>query len=404
MARRHRMEPGNWRSVVARLEELVVAASGADAFEVVLALVMARLEGERAGGQLPGTDAAVACAVDASLRDVHRRWPGLVQPDALAALDPATTAACVRLLADRSLAAAEFEVLDPVFEHLISASSKGSKGQFFTPRHVVECCVRIAAPQPGEHILDPACGSGGFLLHALGYVRRSQPDLHPDDWSGRYLHGVDWDERAVRVARALLLVAGGRPDGVRHGDSLSRAGSSPFATALPKRGADLILTNPPFAGEVSDPELLASYELGRGGGRIERDVLFIERCVDLLRPGGRLVIVLPHNKVGGRRFAPLRRWLLERLRVVAVVGLPQPTFMPHTSQKTAIVVGVKRAHVGLPAVDEAIHFAVSERSGKDRRGAPMARDGELGTGPAWQTLDHDLDQVVAGLGQPFGDP
>ena len=399
MARRHGIEQGNWRSLVARLEELVVAASGADAFEVVLALVLAQLEVELRHAE-PDHGAP---AVVSRLRQADSRWPGLVQPDALAPLDPATISACARLLADAPLLAADCEVIDQVFEHLISASSKGSKGQFFTPRHVIECCVRIADPQPDEHIMDPACGSGGFLLHALGHIRRHHPDLDPAAWSGRFLHGVDWDERAARIARALLLVAGARSDGVHSGDSLARSGASLEANGLvPTAGADLILTNPPFAGEVSDPDLLASYQLSRGGGRIERDVLFIERCIELLRPGGRLVIVLPHNKVGGRRFAPLRSWLLQRLRVLAVVGLPQATFMPHTSQKTAIVVGIKRPQIGAPEAREAIHFAISERAGKDRRGGPQHRDPQDTIGPAWQTLDHDLDQVVDAIGQTIG--
>lgn len=396
------MVSGDWRSLVARLEELVVAASGADPFEVVLALVMARLEGERAGAEQPADDQALVAQVGAHLARVHGRWPGVVQRDALSALDAATAAACARVLAQQSLLAADCEVLDPVFEHLISATSKGSKGQFFTPRHVVECCVRIAAPQPGEHILDPACGSGGFLRHALGYMGRCHGQTAIGPWSARFLHGGDWDERAVRIARALLLVGGGQPDGVRHGDSLGRSPATPWGAGLPEVGADLILTNPPFAGEVSDPKLLAGYELGRGGGRVERDVLFVERCVQLLRPGGRLVMVLPHNKVGSRRFAPMRRWLLQRLRVVAVVGLPQATFMPHTSQKTAIVMGVKRDRVAAAEASEAISFVISERAGKDRRGAPVGRDGRPGDGPAWLTLDHDLDAVVSSLAAAFG--
>jgi type I restriction enzyme M protein len=108
------------------------------------------------------------------------------------------------------------------------------------------------------------------------------------------------------------------------------------------KGFDVVLTNPPFAGEVLERELLNSYEISRNAKKVERDVLFIERCIDLMKPGGRIAIVLPHNKLGGKNFADLRQWTMQHLQVVAVIGLGRETFLPHTSQKADILIGVKR--------------------------------------------------------------
>jgi type I restriction enzyme M protein len=124
----------------------------------------------------------------------------------------------------------------------------------------------------------------------------------------------------------------------------------------------------------------------------ERDVLFLERAVDLLRPGGRLGIVLPYNKAAGEAFAALRRWLVGRMRLFAVVGLPRETFMPYTSQRTFVLFAKRRAARVMPDDRERVLFAVSERAGKDAAGDPIPR-----RGGREGALDHDLDDVLGEL-------
>jgi hypothetical protein len=158
---------------------------------------------------------------------------------------------------------------------------------------------------------------------------------------------------------------------------------------------DVIVTNPPFAGDVHYP----GYAVARAGRRAERDALFVERCVELLRPGGRLAIVLPHNKAAASAWSGLRRWLVEQARVLAVVSLPRETFLPHTSQKAVVVFAKRRARaVPFTRVDRAerTFFARSDRAGKDAAGEPIARSG-AGAEPTWRTLDHDLDTITAPL-------
>ncbi len=312
--------------MVARIEELVLASSGADAFELVFSLVAARLaerangESDRKGTRGRGRDVRGGRgAIEDALREVARRWPGL---DASASLDvPDPVLETVGELLDRMALAGDAEALDAVFEQLVTRVGKGEKGQFFTPRHVVDWIARALLLEKGERVIDPACGSGAFLVHA-----RAQAAV--ETW------GFDVDGRAVRVARLLAAASGDDPARIVRADSLRREGGA--------GDADAILTNPPFAGDVA----YEGYALAKGGRRAERDALFVERCVEILRPGGRLAIVLPHNKVAAAGWSGLRRWLLEQARVFAVVSLPRETFLPHTSQKAVVVFAKRRARAG----------------------------------------------------------
>lgn len=378
MAKRHAHRAGDWSSVAVRLDEIISAHSGQDPFEEALTLLVARFAYERGGRRGPFLeDARTAVArIDALVAAAARRWRGIVETARRTHLSGAALVRCAAVLDDVSLVADDLVGLDAIFEHITARVAKGAKGQFFTPRHVIAAIVRMLAPAPAEHIVDPACGSGGFLTHTLAHC----PSAH--------VHGFDLDPRAIRVARVMLHGRGsatlrdslGTPSTVATPDdhgAIRRYRDSAF---------DVVLTNPPFAGDVGD-NYGAHYELARDR-RVERDVLFIERCVGLLRPGGRFAIVLPHNKVGGDPWAFVRAWLLERAQVVAVIGLGRNTFQPHTSQKACVVIGVKRERpVSLAAArSENILFFLSERDGKDVRGRLMRRaDG---------AVDHDLDEAV----------
>jgi type I restriction enzyme M protein len=386
MAKRHRMVAGDWESMFGRLQELVLAGSGEDDFQEIWRLVLAKLLAETRGDVTfaPGvTPAGTAEAISALLADAAERWPGILAGPPRSSLGDEHLHVCVEALSAHRILGTSLEVMDGAFEFLMTRTSKGAKGQFFTPRHVVDACVRIVKPRAGERIADPACGSAGFLMQAFRHV--GDPGA-PDLW------GFDFDQRAVDVGRALMLIAGDGRSNVLRANSLA---TGPIEEALGGNAEfDAILTNPPFAGEVREPELLAGYELARGGGRVERDVLFLERCVRLLRPGGRLAIVLPHNKVAAGPWSPAREWLLRHVRVVAVLGLGRHTFQPHTGQKASVLFAERRPEP-LPAPpDEEILFLVSEREGKDARGRVVERAGAREGQSLWERADHDLDACV----------
>jgi type I restriction enzyme M protein len=379
MPKRHAVHRSQ-RSVVARIEEIVLASSGADAFELVFSLVCARLGARATPTSTKKTDRGRANgagrrdAIAKGLASAAKRWPGLGASTSLDVSDEVL--ATVSALLDRMALEGDAEALDAVFEQLVTRVGKGDKGQFFTPRHVVDWIARSLLLARGEKVVDPACGSGAFLVHA-----RAQAEV--ETW------GFDVDARAVRVARLIAAASGEDPRRVVRADSLARG---PSEGAVGE--ADVIMTNPPFAGDVA----YEGYELARRGRRTERDALFLERCVEMLRPGGRLAIVLPHNKVAAEAWAGLRRWLLERMRVYAVVSLPRETFLPHTAQKAVVLFAQRRTAV-LPLArsngQERVLFAVSERAGKDAGGESLFRRGAKGT--SWRDVDHDLDAIEGPL-------
>lgn len=421
MAKRHINRLGDLHSLFLRLEELVLANSGEDEFEEIFKLLIAKLWDERCGKK--SRFKGLAKEIDTwkqvvkLLREAEKFWPGIVEPGTEPALTPEHLQVCVEALEGHTVSDNALEVMDGFFEFLVSRETKGSKGQYFTPRYVIEFCVRMMKPQRGELILDPACGSGGFLLHALHYLRDrgdvSDSDL--TDYCSRCLWGFDIDGRAVRVAKALMMLAGNGQANVLRLNSLIRPemtglfaeteGREDMTSGLTvedvcrsrlrhHRGFDLILTNPPFAGEVRERQLLDGYALASGKSRVERDVLFIERCIQLLCPGGRMAIVLPHNKLAAATFTYAREWLSRQCQVIAVVGLGRNTFLPHTHQKASVLFVRKRKRGERPAGEELSFFAVSEKDGKDSKGRLQLKKGcNEGESP-WERVDHDFDEIV----------
>lgn len=417
MPLRHRLEPDSWQSVFRRLEELVLGNSGEDDFQETFKLVVAKLFQEAHEADTPllaGGPADTVERVNALLERADHRWPGVLPDGASVRLSPDHLWVCAEAIDPLTLHGAGLEVMDALFEHLVGRASKGSKGQYFTPRHVVEAVVRMTAPTRGETVADPACGSGGFLLHAMAAATGGRSGTGSAGYSRDHLWGFDIDGRALQVARAMMAVAADGGANLHRLNSLlpddqSRptppSGAADTVEAVMRRtrpgwtGFDVIVTNPPFAGEVREPALLEAYELARGPGRrTERDALFVERCVRLLRPGGRLAIVLPANKTGGERFGHVREWLIRHARVVAVLGLGRDTFQPHTSQRADVVFAVRRPRP--VTVDDAraerVLFLTSERSGKDSAGAAVFVPGADPTGPpTWADVEHDLDDAVS---------
>lgn len=312
--------------MLSHVEEVVLASSGEDAFELVFAVAARRLLGERS--------AAHRALGAVSLARVDDRLLARVE----ALLDPAL---------------GRVDALDAIFEALVSRVAKGQKGQFFTPRHVVDFIVRKLAPKQGEVVVDPACGSGAFLAHARAHAR------------GVVTWGCDVDGRAIRIARLLALAGGADEAKLLRDDGLR-------TTALPV--ADVVATNPPFAGRA-DAE---GFAVAREVRTPERDVLFLERSLELLRPGGRLGIVLPYNKAAGEAFTRLRRFLFERASVREIVGLPRETFMPHTSQRCFVLFAERRAPGERPSLREKTRLSSSTRAGKDAAGEPTAEGHDLG--------------------------
>ena len=214
MAKRHWNREGDLESLFLHLEELVLANSGEDEFEEIFKLLVAKLWDERPGKKPKFYGRAsevktfeVVCSL---LREAEKAWPGILGMETRPRLMPEHLQVCVEALARHSIGGKDLQVLDGFFEYLVSKGAKGSKGQYFTPRHVVDLCVRVLRPTKSETVCDPGCGSGGFLLHTLSYVRDHErlSETAVRQYCRSKVWGFDLDGRAVRVAKALMLLAG----------------------------------------------------------------------------------------------------------------------------------------------------------------------------------------------------
>jgi N-6 DNA Methylase len=265
----------------------------------------------------------------------------------------------------------------------VSKSAKGEKGQYFTPRWVIDMCVKMLNPQEDETVIDTACGSAGFTVHSMFHVWRqilddlNLPQSHlftaerkPQrclDYVGNKVFALDFDEKSVRVSRCLNLIAGDGQTNVLHLNTLDwtkwdetvkqeewqetygqgwtklrKHRADKKQTDYRHFGFDIVMANPPFAGDIKQTDMLAPYEMAQKANRkyesaVGRDLLFIERNLDFLKPGGRMAIVLPQgrfNNIGDER---LHRYIMEQCRVLAVVGLHPNSFKPHTNTKTSVL-------------------------------------------------------------------
>jgi len=425
------------------MEELVLANAGVDVFTEVFKLVYAKLFDEMEAEKR--TDQEVQfrkyrdpqktySSINSLFKNAITKWPGIFFETDNIRLSPEHLSVVVGEMERARLFGADLSIVDEAFEYLIPEVAKGKKGQYFTPRHVIAMMVQMLDPRPTEYILDPAAGSGGFLIGAMNYVqnkyfKNSKPDKK--DYAQKYLYGIDFADETAKVSRALMLIAG---DGRSHLFKLNSLDPREWQgeqeekmqarVELRKRLAklddynnneenqknfkqfafDLLLTNPPFAGELKEPGLLRQYEFGKKNGKlvnkIERHILFIERALELVRPGGRLGIVLPQGVFNNTNMQYVREWLFDKARILAVVGLHVNTFKPHTGTKTSVLFLQKwGGEAGDPLPDYPIFMAVSQRSGKDNSGQYVYKKDPVGKyiydPHHHRVLDHDLDEIVS---------
>lgn len=391
MAKRHQFGL-DFVSRIRRIQEIIMANSGVDEFYEIIRLILAKYFAEGNGhADLPDK------ATCDQLLTEHGPEIAFILDGLLELQTPENIFDDVRkVLGTTSIRGQDFTALDQAFEQLTSRSYKADKGQYFTPRHVIDMCVEAVDPKPEESVCDPACGSAAFLKSAHSYSTMKY---------GRAanLYGFDYSHRACQVAKVVSLIGTKGEITVEQVDSLrllqqnllSDAGNTIESLMGPDfSGFDVILTNPPFAGDVSAETFAASYDVARASGkRLERDVLFIERCIRLLKVGGRLAIVLPDNKVSSRVFRDVRLWLGKNSEIRAVVSLHRYTFLPYTSQKAAVIFAVKQAPALSPYESE-VHFFRSDAAGKSSNGSPAYRADADTDAPAYKSLDHDLDQIA----------
>ena len=348
------------------------------------------------------TDTELKNKIQELFNKAKGQWPGVFPEEARFELSDSHLAVCVSSLQDVKLFNSNLLIVDEAFEYLVNKSAKGEKGQYFTPRHVIDMCVQMLNPKPGEYMIDTASGSCGFPVHTIfkltGHLFSNSAIDAEEKENVLRVFGIDFDEKTVRVARTLNLIAGDGETNVLHLNALDFGRWSDKTENDKKwintygRGFerleklrnekdenkqfnfDILMANPPFAGDIKESRLLHQYDLGfksngKAQSKVGRDILFIERNLDFLKPGGRMAIVLPQGRFNNTSDKYIRNFIAERARILAVVGLHNNTFKPHTGTKTSVLFVQKWDDELCPNVEEyPIFFAVSQKGGKDNSG------------------------------------
>ena len=314
---------------------------------------------------------------------LRRTFPGLVDDHQRFGIGDQAIRTALSDLEGVQLSVAPAHVLGEAFQALIGPRLRGDKGQFFTPRSLVHAMVEILAPQPNESVLDPACGTGGFLVEAHAFQSRTgTPHAR--------LVGVDKDHDLFRLSSALLRITAKTRSNTFEFNALDPAQWYRVGTDL----FDVVLTNPPFGTRIGlrDRAILETYSLGHQWISHEADtkwrmtpivlgaqapqVLFLELCVRKLKPGGRLGIVLPEGVFGNKGDAYIWHWLQTQGTVYALLDCPRTMFQPSTDTKTNVLFFKKRS-ARADGQHDSVRIGVAMRCGHDRRGRTHLSDGSL---------------------------
>jgi type I restriction enzyme M protein len=226
------------------------------------------------------------------------------------------------------------DIKGAVYEIFLKSTLRGDFDQYFTPREIVDFMVKFANPKVGDRILDPACGSGGFLIQAFKYVNQeivnrnsNEKELNrktkklTSDLVEKCLWGNEADNDLHILAKINLIMHGDGWNHITQGDTLT-------TKVLKDNFFDVILTNPPFTIPYPFPDVLSGYECGIGKESEELDILFLEKSLRLLKDGGHLFIVLPEGLMNLPKYENFRKWLLEKTFVTLSISLPEGAFIP----------------------------------------------------------------------------
>ena len=398
------------RSLIQEMEDEVLASAGVDSFEEIFKLIFAKLYDELvcerdAGAYLKfrnagETDFELKEKIQGLFDDAKKKWEGIFTDESKILLSPSHLAVCVATLQDIKLFNNNLDVVDDAFEYLMSKAQKGEKGQYFTPRYVIDMCVKMMNPTVNDKIIDTACGSSGFTVHSIFKVWkdiRREKGLPEDEgftaaqripeetnFVRDNVFAIDFDEKTVRVARTLNLIAGDGQTNVLHLNTLDYArwneiikqedwndtyneGFKKLKKLQPKGSSDysqfqfdLVMANPPFAGDIKE------NTQGRFNNSSDKSI---------------------------------REYIAERCRILAVVGLHGNVFKPHTGTKTSVLFVQKWDDELCPKKEDyPIFFATMQKPSKDNSGDKIYLfDPETGL-PALDKhnhliVDHDLFQL-----------
>ncbi len=270
----------------------------------------------------------------------RRNDPGILINDNQSLID------VVKLIEPFSLLGTGDDIKGAVYEIFLKANLRGDFDQYFTPREIVDFMVKLSKPKYKEKFVDPAAGSGGFLVAAFQYVNQAINNKHlsAHDYDIATKHLVEkeiWGQEADYDLHILTKI-----NMIMHGDGWNNIyqGDSLKTKYLPDNYFDLVLENPPFTISYDDSTVLKQYELDVKEKKQELDLLFVEKSLNLLKPGGRLSIIIPEGMLNLKRYSKFREWLLQKCWLLSTISLPAGAFQPfgNSASKTAILEVMKK--------------------------------------------------------------
>lgn len=377
---------------------------------------------------------------------VKKRYPQIFEANDEIKLQPRSLAWIVSELQAYSLLETNVDVKGKAYEELVGANLRGDRGEFFTPRNIMRMAVEMVNPKPDEKVCDTSCGTGGFLVMAMNHIiEQLKKDVEKDfgkpesEWTehekgivrdkikliaASNYYGFDINPDLVKATKMNMVMNNDGSGNIYRNDSLLPPHEWPLtlkqqlAKALNIENEsiknaqtieffDVIVTNPPFGSKIpiKDSHILEQYNIGyiwrneqydtsgQTGWSISSDFqsstppeqLFIERCLQFLKPGGRLAIVLPDSILGNPGLGYIRQWLIEKTKIIASVDLHVDTFQPRNGTQTSILIVQKKTKDEIEEEQRTgkikpynIFMAMVEKVGHDKRGNTLFKRDERG--------------------------
>ena len=308
----------------------------------------------------------------------------------------------VAQLQDFCIKESERDAIGDAFESFIDYATKGPNGQFFTPRNVIRLITTIANPQKTDRLIDPACGTGGFLIEGMKTEwekiqlygeELAWPQKEIDNEKQRAaiknIRGIDKDAFLSKVAKAYMALMDDGRSGIFCENSLvdPLKWKEKTRSEINLGGFDVVLTNPPFGKKlkITESDILEQYKLGkkwkkRGDGGLEitekiqdsqpPQILFIERCLNLLNKDGRMCFIAPESMFCNPSHKYIVHYIKSRADILAIISMPEELFQPYTHAKTCVVYLSKKRN----NKDHPIFMGIAKWCGHDSRGKQTTRD------------------------------
>lgn len=406
-----------------------------EAFMELLKVIFCKIQDERTATKQPlffvsasegqGITGHQKCfsRISTLFESVKKQFPTIFSEGEKIELYPSVLAFIVQQLQFLSLLESDVDVKGKAYEEIVGSNLRGDRGEFFTPRNICTMMVKMVGPTEKTIVLDPACGTGGFLITTMNYVlghiteevessdrseavKKDIIDSRRRSFLENNIVGIDFNPVLIRATKMNMVMNNDGSGKLFAANSLSQIGTWPeelrsalrlnakdieSGKAHSNHGADIIVTNPPFGSKIpiTDPAILDQFELGhewsydetedkwtRGEKTTSRppEILFIERCVELLVPGsGIAAMVIPDGILGSPGTGYVRQWLLENTQILASIDMHPDTFQPGTSVQTSVLI-VRRLAEGelrlarTNVFDYDVFMALCDHVGHDKRG------------------------------------